>query len=100
MARVGDTSVFDADPNATTIIFLPDQVTLGKVLVPMPDDMGVERRYVACLNHLLPDEPLAVHIVLATPLASCTWLNTALCEPGHSWKPWRSQRHESQRLWD
>ena len=70
---MGGTSVFDPEPNAANITLLPGRIMVGKALVPVPDDMAVERRYLPCLCHLLPGEPFAEHILLATPLASCTW---------------------------
>lgn len=73
LARVGGTSVFDTHPNAVNIILRPDRVTVSKALVPVPDDMEVERRYVPCLSRLLPGEKLTEHIVLATPLTPFTW---------------------------
>ncbi|MBO2010367.1 hypothetical protein [Hymenobacter negativus] len=73
LARAGGASVFDTDPNAANIILSPERVTVSKTLVPVPDDKEVERPYVPCLSRLLPNEKLAEHMLLATPLSPFTW---------------------------
>ena len=102
MARVGGTTVFDTDPNAANIILLPDQVTVSKALVPVPDDMGVERRYVPCLNRLLPVSNLRSISYWPSRSRLARGMNTALCEPPRyaapcflKWAMWWHRRQSS-----
>lgn len=73
LGRIGGTSVFDTAPNAVNVVRQATSVTVGKMLVPVPEDMEVERLYVPCLSRLEPGQTLAETLALPHPLVPFTW---------------------------
>jgi hypothetical protein len=73
LGRLGSTSVFDTAPNTVNIVRGTNRVTVGKALVPVPEDTEVERLYVPCLSRIEPGQALAETLALPHPLVPFTW---------------------------
>jgi hypothetical protein len=73
LGRMGGTSVFDTAPTTVNVVRHADGVTVGKALVPVPDDMEVERLYIPCLSRVEPGQTLAETLALLHPLVPFTW---------------------------
>lgn len=73
LSRIGGASVFDTAPNTVNIVRHADGVTVGKALVPVPEDMEVERLYIPCLSRIEKGQTLAETLALPHPLVPFTW---------------------------
>jgi hypothetical protein len=73
LARTGGTSVFDTAPNTVNIVRHANSVVVGKALVPVPDDMEVERLYTPCMSRVEPGQTLMETLALPHPLVPFTW---------------------------
>lgn len=62
----------EAMPNMANVQLGSDRVTVGKALVPVPDDMEVERRYIPCLSRVTPRGMYEETFELPVPLVPFT----------------------------
>lgn len=73
LGRMGGTSVYDTVPDTVNVVRGTNSVTVGKALVPVPEDMEVERLYIPCLSRVEPGQMVAETFALPHPLVPFTW---------------------------
>lgn len=64
---------FEILPNMVNVQLRADRVTVGKAVVPVPDDMEVEKRYTPCLSRVAPHGDYEETIQISVPLSPFTW---------------------------
>lgn len=80
--RIDANRQFETVPNLVNVNILSDRVTVGKAVVPVPDDMEVERRYTPCLSRVAPHGHYSETLTLPLPLHPYSCYQVAWEESG------------------
>ena len=70
---INDAKSFQVQPNMVNVQVNASRVTIGKAVVPVPDDREVEYHYTPCLSWLGPREIYEETLEIALPLVPFTW---------------------------
>lgn len=73
LARIGCASVFDIDINSTNMTIKGNEVMVSKMILPVPEDVEIERVYIPCITRLEPGNIFKEEIILNIPLSPFTW---------------------------